>query len=72
MLDPTGIFDLGNTSLIFWEVITFAILLFLLARYVYPPIREQIEERQAEIERAIDEAEKTRAEARELLADVLD
>ena len=69
MLDPTGIFDLGNTSLIFWEVITFLILLFLLVRYVYPPIREQIEERQAEIERSIDEAEKTRAEARELLAE---
>ena len=69
MLDPTGIFDLGNTSLIFWEVITFFILLFLLVRYVYPPIRKQIQERQAEIERSIDEAEKTRAEARELLAE---
>jgi F-type H+-transporting ATPase subunit b len=69
MLDPTGIFDLGNTSLIFWEVITFLILLFLLVRYVYPPIRDQIQERQSEIERSIDEAEKTRAEARELLAE---
>ena len=28
-LDPTGIFDLGNTSLIFWTVVTFLILLFL-------------------------------------------
>src|SRR5215213_1717320 len=63
-LDPTGIFDLGNTSLIFWEIITFLILLFLLVRYVYPPIRNQIRERQAQIERSIDEAEKTRAEAR--------
>ena len=68
-LDPTGIFDLGNTSLIFWEVITFLILLFLLVRYVYPPIRNQIRERQSQIERSIDEAEKTRAEARELLAE---
>src|SRR5215213_6702170 len=68
-IDPTGIFDLGNTSLISWEVITFLILLFLLIRYVYPPIRNQIRERQAEIERSIDEAEKTRAEARELLAE---
>jgi F-type H+-transporting ATPase subunit b len=68
-LDPTGIFDLPNTSLIFWEVITFLILLFLLVRYVYPPIREQIQERQSDIERSIDEAEKTRAEARELLAE---
>ena len=68
-MDPTGIFDLPNTSLIFWEIITFAILLFLLYRYVYPPIRDQIQRRQSEIEQAIDEAQKTRAEARELLAE---
>ena len=41
-LDPTGIFDLGNTSLIFCELVTFGILLFLLWRYVYPPISRQI------------------------------
>jgi F-type H+-transporting ATPase subunit b len=69
MSDPTGIFDLPNTSLIFWEIITFAILLFLLYRYVYPPIRNQIQRRQSEIELAIDEAQKTRSEARELLAE---
>ena len=68
-MDPTGIFDLPNTSLIFWEIITFAILLFLLYRYVYPPIRDQIQRRQSEIEQAIDEAQKTRSEARELLAE---
>jgi F-type H+-transporting ATPase subunit b len=69
MLDPTGIFDLPNTSLIFWEVITFLILLALLIRYVYPPIRDQIQQRQTQIEEAIDEAEQTRKEARELLAE---
>src|SRR5919112_1821480 len=68
-LDPTGIFDLGNTSLIFWEVVTFFILLALLVWFVFPPIRKQIQERQAEIERSIDEAEKTRADARERLAE---
>src|SRR5829696_2435705 len=67
MSDPTGIFDLPNTSLIFWEIITFAILLFLLYRYVYPPIRDQIQRRQSEIEQAIDEAQKTRSEARQIL-----
>ena len=55
-MDETGIFDILNTSLIFWEVIAFFILLFLLVRYVYPPIREQILERQSQIERAIDES----------------
>jgi F-type H+-transporting ATPase subunit b len=68
-MDDTGIFDLFNTSLIFWEIVTFALLLFLLWRYVYPPIRDQILRRQSEIDRAIDEAQKTRAEARELLAE---
>ena len=63
------IFDLLNTSLIFWEIVTFVILLFLLYRYVYPPIRAQIQRRQSEIEQAIDEAQKTRSEARELLAE---
>jgi F-type H+-transporting ATPase subunit b len=66
-LDPTGVFDIVNTSLIFWEIVTFAILVFLLIRYVFPPIRRQIEQRQKAIEGAIDEAEKTRKEARELL-----
>src|SRR4028118_2162211 len=69
MLDETGIFDLIKTSLLFWELITFAILLFLVIRYVYPPIRDQIQKRQSEIEGAIDEAQKTREEARELLAE---
>ena len=66
-LDETGIFDLVNTNLIFWEIVTFLVLIFLLIRYVYPPIRRQIEQRQRSIEEAIDEAEKTRKEARELL-----
>jgi len=63
------IFDPFNTSLIFWELVTFAILVFLLWRYVYPPIRDQIRNRQSQIKQAIDEAEKTRAEAKELLAE---
>ena len=69
MLDETGIFDIFNTSLIFWEIVSFAILLFLLVRYVFPPLRDQINKRQREIEGSIDEAQKTRAEAQELLAE---
>jgi F0F1-type ATP synthase membrane subunit b/b' len=33
-----GILDITNTSLIFWEIVTIAILLLLLYWYVYPPI----------------------------------
>src|ERR671915_310023 len=69
MLDETGIFDLVSTSLLFWEFLTFALLLILVTYFVYPPIRDQIQRRQAEIEGAIDEAQKTREEARELLAE---
>ena len=69
MLDETGIFDIFSTILIFWEIISFAILLFLLARYVFPPLRDQINKRQREIEGSIDEAQKTRAEAQELLTE---
>lgn len=68
-MDETGIFDIPNTSLMFWEVVTFALLLIALIKYVYPPVRDMIQERQGQIERAIDEAEKTRKEARELLAE---
>jgi F-type H+-transporting ATPase subunit b len=64
-----GIVDIANTSLIFWEVVTFLILLFLLYWFVWPSIRDQIRQRQESIERAIDEAEQTRREARELLED---
>ena len=65
----SGVFDLPNVSLIFWEVVSFALLLGLLYWFVYPPIRDQIQRRQGQIEDAINEAEKTRAEARELLAE---
>lgn len=64
----SAVFEL-SASLIFWEIITFLLLIFLLYRYVYPPIKDQILKRQSEIEEAIDEAERTRAEARELLAE---
>jgi F-type H+-transporting ATPase subunit b len=63
------IFDLPRISLIFWEVVAFSILIALLYWFVFPPIRDRIQSRQSQIEQAIDEAEKTRSEARELLAD---
>ncbi len=62
-----GILDIGNTSLIFWTIVTVGVLLVLLYRFVYPPIRDQIQRRQETIEQAINEAENTRREARQLL-----
>ncbi|MGB3634581.1 MAG: F0F1 ATP synthase subunit B [Rubrobacteraceae bacterium] len=68
-MDDSVIFDLPRVSLIFWEIVSFSILIALLYWFVFPPIRDRIQTRQAQIEQAIDEAEKTRTEARELLAD---
>lgn len=63
------VFDLFRTSLVFWEVVAFGILIALLYWFVFPPISDRIQQRQSQIEQSIDEAEKTRKEARELLAD---
>src|SRR5215217_5350395 len=77
-MDETGIFDILNTSLIFWEVIAFFILLFLLVRYVYPPIREQIKREAREegdriIQRAREEIDRERESAlREIRREVAD
>jgi F-type H+-transporting ATPase subunit b len=61
-----SVFD-PQTSLAFWTIVTFLLLLAVLYKFVYPPVRDQIMQRQQMIERSIDEAEKTREEARRLL-----
>ena len=57
-------------SLIFWSLISFAILFFLLKRFAFPPILEVLEERENKIRSEIDDAEKLRQEAEELKADL--
>lgn len=41
-MDPTNIFDLPNTSLLFWEIVTLLILTVLLYLFVYRSIRDRI------------------------------
>ena len=49
-----------------FQVINFLVLLFILKRVLYKPIREIIEKRRSLIRQRIDEAEKTKKEALEL------
>ena len=51
------------SSLIFWEVISFAILLFVLYKYAFPGILGALEEREKRIKDSLDQAEHHRSEA---------
>ena len=51
------------SSLIFWEVISFAILLFVLYKYAFPGILGALEEREKKIKDSLDQAEQHRSEA---------
>ena len=64
-LEQTAIFG----SLIFWSWISFLILLYLLKRFVYPPILEILEKREKKITGDISDAEKLKAEAQKMRED---
>jgi F-type H+-transporting ATPase subunit b len=51
------------SSLIFWEVLSFAILLFVLYKFAFPGILSALEEREKKIKDSLDEAERHRSEA---------
>ncbi|HEY6260074.1 MAG TPA: F0F1 ATP synthase subunit B [Nitrospiraceae bacterium] len=51
------------SSLIFWEVISFGILLFVLYKYAFPGILSALEEREKRIKDSLDQAEHHRSEA---------
>ena len=51
------------SSLIFWEIVSFAILLFVLAKYAFPPLLEGLDARERKIRDSIEAAERQRAEA---------
>ncbi|HZC80682.1 MAG TPA: F0F1 ATP synthase subunit B [Nitrospiraceae bacterium] len=51
------------SSLIFWEVISFGILLFVLYKYAFPGILSALEEREKRIKDSLDQAEQHRSEA---------
>lgn len=51
------------SSLIFWEVVSFAILLWVLYKFAFPPILEALEARERKIKDSLDQAERHRTEA---------
>jgi len=63
-----GIMDL-NPGLTLWTVITFFVLILVLAKFAFGPIVRMLDERERTIRDAIDQAKKERAEAERLLAE---
>jgi F-type H+-transporting ATPase subunit b len=51
------------SSLIFWEVMSFGILLFILYKFAFPSILAVLEERERKIKESLDQAERHRSEA---------
>lgn len=51
------------SSLMFWEIVSFAVLLWVLAKYAFPPILETLETRERKIRESLEQAERHRAEA---------
>jgi F-type H+-transporting ATPase subunit b len=54
-------------GLIFWMALSFGILVFILGKFVWPPVVRALQERENNIEQALHEAEKAREEMKHLL-----
>ena len=51
------------SSLLFWELISFGILLWVLWKFAFPPILQTLEERERKIKESLEQADRHRAEA---------
>ena len=58
-----------GVGLMIWTLLVFGISLWLLRRFAFPRIAENLDKRQRAIEESIDTAERTKTEAEELLAE---
>jgi F-type H+-transporting ATPase subunit b len=58
-----------NVGLMVWTFVVFGISLYILAKAVFPRIRDALDKRQADIDESIDAAERMRAEADQILAE---
>src|SRR5882672_6730909 len=54
-------------GLMIWTLVSFAITLYILKRYAFGPIQKMIDERRDRIRQAVDEADRAREEAHNLL-----
>ena len=56
-----------NIGLIFWTIVSFLILVAILGKFAWKPILQALHEREQKIRGALEQADKARAEAAELL-----
>ena len=54
-------------SSVFWSVVSFAILLYLLAKYALPPVLKALDEREQSIRQTINEAQRLKVEGENLI-----
>ena len=57
-----------NTTML-WQLVNFFVLLFLLRKFLYSPIKDMLDKRAAQINGDLDDAEARREEAEELKAE---
>ena len=65
--EPPNVFALTQ-NVSFWTLVIFLLLLFVLAKFAFPPILWYAAAREKRIQESLDEAKRTRAEAESLLA----
>jgi F-type H+-transporting ATPase subunit b len=58
-----------NVGLMIWVLVVFGLTMLLLAKLAFPRISEALDRRQQAIEESIDSAERTKAEADEILSE---
>ena len=62
----------ASPGLMIWTLVIFLVTLFILKKYVFGPVGQAIEKRREDIAKSIDEAEKGRDEAQQLLGEYRD
>jgi F-type H+-transporting ATPase subunit b len=56
-----------NPGLMIWTIVCFAVTFFFLKKFAFGPVQQMIDTRRERIQNALDEADRARAEARNLL-----
>ena len=56
-----------NPGLMIWTIVCFLVVLFVLKRFAFGPVQQMIDTRRERIQNALDEADRARDEARNLL-----
>jgi F-type H+-transporting ATPase subunit b len=56
-----------NPGLVLWTIISFTVLVAVLGKYAWKPIIKALDEREGKIQDSLDQADRARAEAAELL-----